>query len=480
MMRHQSQVNGYLTVFLSLSITVILSLVLALFQGARVSAFKMKSEIISDVAMKSVLSEYSRELYEQYGILMVDTSYGQKKGGIINAQDHLKYYIEENTKKPMLGYLQDSTMMNSIFLKEAAITGSSFAADGNGAVLRNQIIEYMEAVPFGDSISKVSDNLGILQYNGYDTEDISAKQTANQQIIDDYDLGTTTDDDGNEVERTLDNPADNVNSQRSVGILNLISGQESISNVSVDLSKYLSQRKINHGTGLGETENTGIPEKLLIDEYIFEKCGNYRKTLDKSKLKYQIEYIIAGENNDYSNLEKVCEKLLFWREASNFSYIMTNEGFKEAALTAATLIAALAGAPALTEPIQYSILFAWSFAESISDISILLKGGKVPIIKTAGTWKLSIEGMLDFKNNLNSDCKEGLKYEDYLRMLLFTTETGDKTTRLMDIMEMDIRKTKGNKNFKLDYCLDKFCGLIKMQDKSGFNFEIERIYGFDK
>ena len=54
------QAKGYLTVFLSLSITIILSLILALYQGARIGAMKMRTECVSDIAMNSVLAEYQQ------------------------------------------------------------------------------------------------------------------------------------------------------------------------------------------------------------------------------------------------------------------------------------------------------------------------------------------------------------------------------------------------------------------------------------
>ena len=57
---------------MSLSIMIILSLVLALYQGARIGAVRMKTECVADIAMNSVLAEYNRELYEQYGLLMVE------------------------------------------------------------------------------------------------------------------------------------------------------------------------------------------------------------------------------------------------------------------------------------------------------------------------------------------------------------------------------------------------------------------------
>ena len=59
-----------------MTITIILSLIMVFFSGARIGAVKMKTECVADIAMNSVLAEYSRALYEQYGLLMVDTSYG--------------------------------------------------------------------------------------------------------------------------------------------------------------------------------------------------------------------------------------------------------------------------------------------------------------------------------------------------------------------------------------------------------------------
>ena len=54
--------KGYITVFLALSLTVILSLVFTLIEGARISAIRMKVECAADIGMNSVLAEYHREL----------------------------------------------------------------------------------------------------------------------------------------------------------------------------------------------------------------------------------------------------------------------------------------------------------------------------------------------------------------------------------------------------------------------------------
>lgn len=66
--------RGYITVFLSLSLTLILSLVFTVIEGARISAIRMKFECVADIGMNSVLAEYHRELLKQYDLLFVDTS----------------------------------------------------------------------------------------------------------------------------------------------------------------------------------------------------------------------------------------------------------------------------------------------------------------------------------------------------------------------------------------------------------------------
>lgn len=71
-----SKENAYLTVFLALSMTVILSLCLTLIEGARTNGARFMTEYAMDVGMNSILAEYHRELLKQYDVFFVDTSYG--------------------------------------------------------------------------------------------------------------------------------------------------------------------------------------------------------------------------------------------------------------------------------------------------------------------------------------------------------------------------------------------------------------------
>ncbi len=463
----KTKYNGYLTVFLSLSIMVILSLILVLLQGARIGEAKMRLEIATDVSMNSVLAEYSRALYDQYGLFMVDTSYGTDNPSIINTREHLRYYVSKN-----LGAMRPL---------EVDITGSSFALDNDGAVLNRQILAYMGSEPVEGLMTDVEENADLIRDNELDTTDVEEMARLNQEEIDDIDLPTIINDEGEEEDITLGNPADAVTSQKHIGALGLaIKDFSGISKAAVDLDIYASHRKLNRGTGLDDDENISPTERLLLEQYYYEKCSRYGDELDKSALKYQLEYIIYGKDSDYANLEKMAENLLFWREASNMLYLFGCESKVAEAELVADALTAVLFVPELAEPVKYSILFAWTFAETISDLNILFDGGRVPLIKSDETWRLSLTGMLKFRDHLSGgDLGEGLYYQDYLRARLFMTDLETKTMRLADIIEMDVRKTAGNASFKLDHCLDIFRAEMSARARFGYECKIERVYGYE-
>ncbi|SFU55293.1 hypothetical protein SAMN05216540_103315 [Butyrivibrio sp. M55] len=460
---------------------MIMSLILALYSGARIGAVKMKTECVADIAMNSVLAEYSRELYRQYGLLMVDTSYGTGSHSITNTEEHLRKYAQKNFEPSTVGRLTGTSTMMRAFCKDARITGSSFATDNDGAVLNRQILAYMSAEPAEGMLTDVDDNIGKLKGAGFDTTDVDEMARENQEEIDSLELPTKINEDGEEEEVSLGNPADAVNSQRGIGVLSLAAGGIDISRAAVDLSNYASNRTMNKGTGLRDYEEISASEKLLIDEYLCEKCGRYGGELEKSLLKYQLEYLIFGQNSDYRNLEKMAQTLFFWRQASNWMYMLGCSSKQSKADAVASALTAVLMAPEFKDPVKWSIIFAWVFAESVSDVNILLEGGRVPLFKSDSTWQLGLGEMLLFRGNLGrKDCGEGLYYKDYLRMKLGMTDLKDKTKRLMDIIEMDVRRTAGNGEFMIDHCLDTFCGELTVGTGFGYEVKIERVYGYEE
>ena len=256
-----------------------------------------------------------------------------------------------------------------------------------------------------------------------------------------------------------------------------------VSNAAVHLQDYLSHRNIRSGTGVNPNFQapTGMAEDLVFDCYLLEKCSRYGNEMDKSLLKYQIEYIIAGKGSDVENLEKVVGRLLLWREVANVIYIFSDSAkCMQAELLALTLTAVLM-VPELVEPVKYSILFAWAYVESISDVKCLLNGGKVPIMKSEGDWNTGISSILSFAGGVSesASCEHGLSYEDYLRIMLFMQDDTEKNMRAMDIMEMDIRMTPGNSCFCMDACFDSCVADISISSAYGYCFDLQRRYSYE-
>ena len=172
-------------------------------------------------------------------------------------------------------------------------------------------------------------------------------------------------------------------------------------------------------------------------------------------------------------------KLSALREAVNASYLYS-DNIKRAEISAlAASVAAVAVAPHIQPMLETSILFAWAYVESLNDVRILLDGGSVPLVKTSDSWNTDLESIFDFQNmkTINKN-KKGLDYEDYLKVLLFIENREEKLQRLVDIMEMDIRKTAYNENFKMDGCLSAYQVQGFFQSSSGHACDISRLYSY--
>ena len=475
--------KGYITVFLTLSLTLILSLVFILIEGARISAVRMKFECVADISMNSILAEYHRELLEQYDLLFVDMSYGGNYVDIGNTEAHLKSYMQQNLRMEKndtgLGSVRDFLAMDT---GRVHIGQYSIASDEQGAVLKRQITDYMSDYPMGAVLEKLRLGVSDLERYGLESRNIEGERQSYEARIEEIGLPTQEVEEGVFEEIPLNNPADIANATRSSGVLNLVLDDPSqVSAVKVTLDDYISHRSYMRGTGMCEEAAavSGEPNDLVFQAYLFEKCGFYGQEKDKSLLKYQMEYILSGQDTDWQNLEYIAKKLLRWREAANVLYILTDSAKIAEAEAMALALTAVTLCPELAEPVKYTILFAWAYVESLQDVKTLLAGGRVPICKTAADWKTGIGSIENVRGSLAEDSGgRGLSYEEYLRIMLFLQNGSTRTFRAMDIMEMDIRRTAGNARFRMDACFDTYVADLSVTSGFGYSYEMSRCYGF--
>lgn len=490
--------KAYLTVYLSLSLGVILSLILALTEAARVNAIRMQIECVTDTACNSVLAEYHRQLLEQYELFYVDTTYGTANAAYANTEAHLKSYMEHNFSLQDVTTLRNCRDILGLSTEDVSLLSAAIATDEQGIGLKRQAVLYMKdkvGLSFAEDIMK---NLQtVTQYEQESTKIQEQRQDVEEQLNEMINQKEEslpvekkiieTENGPQEIEVkpkiTRDNPADIVNAARGFSILQLvIKDANAISYQKITPSNYVTGRQLHVGSGRQEGMEYphSLLENIVFHEYILEKCSRYTEVFDKSLLKYQTEYIICGKDSDDKNLEGIMNRLLLLREVANVLYLMSDSA-KMAEIQALSMTLTLICMVPEAEPlVRYSILFAWAYVESIRDVRILFNNGKVPLVKSSSTWGTGLLQMTRFQGNYEEGSGgEGLSYEDYLRIFLCLMDEDMVTMRLMDVMEMDIRQTAGNENFRMDACMDCFEMLAGVSSGYGYDFTIQRKYGYE-
>ena len=191
----------------------------------------------------------------------------------------------------------------------------------------------------------------------------------------------------------------------------------------------------------------------MFNAYIFDKFPSYTdvhgedsdKYKDWCELAYVVEYILAGHDNDISNLNEVILKLSAVREATDFVHIVTDSPKRQQAFTLAVTLAGATGNMAAVKAAQYVIMGIWSYGESVLDVRRLLKGENLCVVKNRDDWKLSLENLIAMNFDSGQTGKEDdpghlikgkFSYEDYLGTLLLMISQTTKNYRVMQAMEL--------------------------------------------
>ncbi|MBE6006265.1 MAG: hypothetical protein E7238_03790 [Sarcina sp.] len=485
--------GGYLTVFLALTITVLLSLILVLVEGARINAVRMKTETAGNIAVRSVLGEFHRELLRQYDLYFIDTSYGTGTGSVENLRQHLQTYMEKNLiaePAPGFGLKGDFTGTS---LAGLTLDAARFAADDRAQALREQVFAYMTAAPGGEVLAEILPDTSVWQGMLEDGavweekrkeagEDLregirEAKEKAKKEHT-----AQERREAREEGDETAQEAVEAMDQFRLLPILRQIFGDTSGISQAVAGTNLLSGRGIHYGDGLRPDNSHGYPraDEAVFDLYLGEKCGCYTRPLEKGRLKYQLEYILCGRETDMENLEKTAERLFLIRMASNCASIFSDTARGAQAQAVAVLVSLVLFSPQLAELFKNVLLFSWAYLESIRDLRTLFDGGRVPLQKTPETWRTSFLGLLAPEDAVaGSGAGTGLLYTDYLQGLLFLEGSSVKSIRTMDIMEMDIRMTEGNSGFCMDWCADAFSMTASVTSRFGYSFELVKSEGYN-
>lgn len=470
----KANVDGYLTVMLSLLLSVLVSLCLALLYGVRVNTEKLELECITDVAMNNVLAEYHRELLEQYDLFFIDTSYGSHSPSYEQTEAHLEYFIRKNLSNEEL-FLSDLYRNPlGLVLEDVELLAVSVASDDAGAVLRRQAVDVMIQRVGISYLQQLASWVETVENYQLDEKDVAASQKEMLEDLEEWDLSLLPD--------SYANTGVTVASYWDTTFLSMFAGKDRVfANRAIYPEEYLSARQVLAGSGMkaGLTFADDWMDKLLFQEYIMAYTGHYKGEKEKSALTYETEYILFGKSNDLNNMESMISRLLAIRSAANMVYLAGDRQKTESVKAVSSVIAGLLMTPSLEPVFRALILFSWAMAEAVYDVTVLLDGGKIPLIKSKEDWHYSLETLWNFAvSTETSEEDKGLSYGDYLRIFLCLQDKETMTERLMDIMEMDIRLTPGNRYFRMDGCIDSLTAHIIYRSGNDTLYEVERTYGY--
>ena len=194
-----------------------------------------------------------------------------------------------------------------------------------------------------------------------------------------------------------------------------------------------------------------IGGSLLYQKYILDHFGSYqseRKVNIPTSLDYEVEYILQGKKSDSENLKSFVFNLFVFRTLMNSTSLFANSESNEQARLLAVSLVGFLGQPILVTIAKSIILFTWSIAESIVEISALLQEKSIALLKQTKDFEIDLKDLpflnrrfIQAKVNKMSSSKspQHLDYEDYLNIMLLFKNKNEKTFQALDLIQINLQ-----------------------------------------
>lgn len=419
------------------SAAVFLAMIFVAFSLCIVSAILISRQMVASslcesygrIWTKAVLSEYDRNLLKDYGIMAY---FGNEEEVNKKIESYLKYSISGR-----LG-TGKSTVGSNLYGFELSETDN----------FREAIRKGMASNTLTALISKSS-----RKYRGNATE--GDAEQANRVI-------------GNRI------------------VIDTLPSSGAEDSTGIDGIKKLAEK-----ISTSDAVKTAAADAGIDVAFMYLHFGNHVTDSCKQGKSYFVnewEYILKGSTDDAKNLSSCRTKLFLLRNALNLASIYKDPSKVELISTAAELITP----GPLGIATQALIAEAWAGLEANEDIKALYENKRVPVLKSAADWKISLSGVLgsdDVKKKLTEEAlehmsensgelselsggetvvgriTEGLNYDEYLMLMILTMDEDVRLLRMMDLVQINM-KYRHYRDFNL---MEYFVGVrfdIRINGKS--------------
>lgn len=464
MKKEYGKEKGSVTIFVSLVMLLVASLLFTMLESARVPGLKTKADMNAMLSAESVFAEYQPELWEHYDLLYLDLGYGEQRIDLTKLKERILILNQENLNPKGSGLPGKRADMYRMNVTQCVVEEYELATDDGGAAFFSQAVESMKNEITYQAAQKIYEKIS-------NTKEVEETADNPEGKMEEAEVMIRTErerkaeenrqrmEQGEEVQplEEVENPVEIVKEQKTSGILTqVVENPGQLSVKAINLSDSVENRQKQCGNSSGYYAK-GFYERIVYQKYLQKYFGCYTAPGQDGVLDYELEYLLAGKASDQENLESAVYRILAVRMAANLLSLFGDAVKMNEALTVATALVGFTGNPAIIELAKSGILVAWAYAESIVDIRTLLGGGKLPLIKTSEDWETSLDHISEaFGGNIRArEREDGFSYQDYLQKMLYFQNQEQLNYRAMNVMEKNIRIWSGNPNICMDSMTQK-------------------------
>jgi len=511
--------KGSITVFLTFIFAIMLSLVTAFIENVRVTTSGAYVATAANSALEVVFGSYNKELYDEYGLF----AYGGYDGtGVSELEHEVMEVINQNLKyKPEKSLKTYSDLYR---LNDISCVLEDFYTLDDDKVFPGQVSDYIitsvadNAKEFvsrkvseetGGKTSGKADKKSIVRKGAFDEaikyEDGKYNKDNNSDSVGDSSSSKDNGSNGKgnweenssqpseeDIDKELENDPAGGNPLKALknlinnGLLSLVCDVSKVSEGIIEAEEYNNTSKSSDDNSSAakffksfiESDESQEPDQdRLIHEadsvsnsgklkymYYAEKVLSSYIDKEYNTVHYGLEYIIAGKETEKENLAYIVRRLLIIRTLVNMVYVSTNAALQSKSLATATKIAGFTGIAPLIAGIQWLVLMILAFEEACIDVTALLAGKKVPLIKNLANFKMKYEEICSVSHNFfkrkamdYQKAEEGkistdISYRQYLSLLGMLVSKEKIKNRIIDIIQFDLRE-RFNQTFEFYDCI---------------------------
>lgn len=419
--------RGSSSVFLCVILSSLVMICFAFIYSASAFSTAARADALMRLSCQSILSEYDRTLLEEYGLFALHESDRD-----LSAK--LRHYL-------LFTFGEEP----SVSVSDISASGASFAVL-DPEPIRLQILAYMKAG-------------GALQLRRAETG--SGESRPDSGGGDGADLSVAGENTGRALRH---GPTIASLPSRQLPEQDLLSRAEGFGDQLIRLT--------GSPGGISGLFADGT-DRYLLSSYALGIFNHTRHTADPDHFFLrEVEYLLHGQLTDSDNLRKTESALKMLRLSPNLAHIYSDPKKQEALAAAAEVISPGPGAIVA----QAALAAAWAYAESANDAKLLVRGFQVPLGKDDTSWAISLSHVLEDAGSgdgvIHPDRNQGLTYEQYLRILLLLEDETLLCSRIMDLIQINMRKNEDG-----EFLIGECCtGIAARAVVGGQVYSYESIY----